>query len=885
MAIGDTARMLAELDFKDKLTPGVNRAIGSIGKLEGKLGKIGGIAAKGVGTAVRNIERIGVVAGVAAIAIGTESVRAAMTFQRAMELIRTQAGGTQAEVEQMSAAVLNLAPKVGTGPDALAAGLYHVESAGFRGAKALEILTIAAEGAKVGNADLESVTNALVAAVNSGVKGVSDMGGAMGSLNAIVGAGNMRMADLAGAMTTGVLSAAKSFGVSIQSVGAALADMTNQGIPAEEAATRLRMTLSLLGAPTPKAVKLLKSIGIGQYDLATAMRSPEGIVGAVALLRERLDASGLSATKQAALLSRAFGGGRTSGGILTLIGSLDKLRTIQGQVNKEAGGFASAWAATQQESETAFDRFGAAFDTLKVRFGTALLPVITEQVSALTDALASPETAKAVKELARNLSGGFRDAVTWARGLDWQSIIAGGKAVVDIAKGVVSAFMAMPDWVKTAVITGWGLNKLTGGAIGSIIGELGKGLIRGVLGINAGVVNVNAGVVNGGVAGAAARGGGLFSTVKVLGSVIVAGIALDLLYNAFTDLSANVKTWATDLNVKIDKAAGMSGPSSIAAVTTLTKATLGIEADFVKDVLLQTGTGRDELVRSFATLAKNIGADTTLSPAQRREGATELRKLEEAIVAAFAWGSERDTARAQLDSILGAALASTDATKSGADATTSAIHGSAADARHDAQAFMKRFDGLAKVLVKLVPGVFGKDPHKSVAAATVAEVSKAKVTTPLLDKRIDRAILALSRAKERGNLVSLEKPMELAKGIGKLEKEALDAGNKDLAAAFGADLTNLQTLMGTKLDVLKYGISEIPRAIGAVKGAVESVKSSFEHLRLPTPRVSIMMPRAINRTTVSVTIGTRAVIRSVYSGGGYGPGYVYGGNSLYETNP
>ena len=51
---------------------------------------------------------------------------------------------------------------------------------------------------------------------------------------------------------------------------------------------------------------------------------------------------------------------------------------------------------------------------------------------------------------------------------------------------------SLPPWVQTAVITGWGLNKLTGGALGGIVAELGKGLIKGVLGIKAGAVNITA---------------------------------------------------------------------------------------------------------------------------------------------------------------------------------------------------------------------------------------------------------------------------------------------------------------------------------------------------------------------------------------------------------
>ena len=103
----------------------------------------------------------------AGVAIGVESVKAAAKFQQSMELIRTQAGASQREVDKMSKAVLALAGPTATAPQTLTEGLYHLESAGFRGAKALAALKTAAEGAKIGGANLEDVTNALNATLVS----------------------------------------------------------------------------------------------------------------------------------------------------------------------------------------------------------------------------------------------------------------------------------------------------------------------------------------------------------------------------------------------------------------------------------------------------------------------------------------------------------------------------------------------------------------------------------------------------------------------------------------------------------------------------------------------------------------------------------------------
>ena len=114
----------------------------------------------------------------------------------AMETIHTQAGASQAEVDKMKGAVLGLAGPTTTAPIVLADALYHIESNGIRGAKALDILRVAAEGAKIGHANLTDTTNTLTAAINSGIPGVQNFRAAMGAVNAIVGAGDMQMQDL-----------------------------------------------------------------------------------------------------------------------------------------------------------------------------------------------------------------------------------------------------------------------------------------------------------------------------------------------------------------------------------------------------------------------------------------------------------------------------------------------------------------------------------------------------------------------------------------------------------------------------------------------------------------------------------------------------------------
>lgn len=312
-----------------------------------------------------------------------DAVKQAVEFQKQMLLLQTQAQATGAEVASMTDTILKIAPSLQFGPVALSEALFHIESVGYRAAKALDILTIAAQGARVGNADLSDTTNALVATLISGIGGIDGASQAMGVLNGIVGSGNLRMEELVTSMKSGVLATAKAFGVNIQQFGAALASLTDQGVPAAEATTRLRIAIALLGAPTAQAKKQLETIGLTSRNLADVMRSPAGLIGALQLLKDRMDAAGLDATQQAQLIKNAFGGARSSAGILALIGNIDLVKSKLAIITKAENEFGQA-VQTQSESAAAkFNRLQASVEVLTIKLGDQLLPYAIGAADAL----------------------------------------------------------------------------------------------------------------------------------------------------------------------------------------------------------------------------------------------------------------------------------------------------------------------------------------------------------------------------------------------------------------------------------------------------------------------------------------------------------------------
>ncbi len=244
----------------------------------------------------------------------------------------------------------------------------------MHGAKAMNALKVAALGAATGQSDLEDTTNALAAAWKSGIRGAGNMRHAMAILNATAGAGNMRMADLAKSFSSGLLPAAKSANVSLSQLGGAMALLADEGTKPQQAATRLRMSLSLLAAPSKTAAKVLHHIGLSGTKLATAMQGPGGLIAGLAVLKHHLES--LTRVQKMQVLSHAFGGGRSGGTILALVDGLDKLRQKYQQVSKSASHFNQDVAATQ---ETAAYKLKSAWSSVQValiKFGAAIAPTV-----------------------------------------------------------------------------------------------------------------------------------------------------------------------------------------------------------------------------------------------------------------------------------------------------------------------------------------------------------------------------------------------------------------------------------------------------------------------------------------------------------------------------
>lgn len=418
------------------------------------------------------VTKVANASALAMVAFLGESVHMASKFDSEMSLLSTQAGVAEEKLGGLKKGVLSIAAKVGADPDSLAEALFHVESnfesMGITSENALKLTETAAKGAAVGHASLVDVTNALTAAVASGIPGVENFDKAMGVLNATVGVGDMKMQDLANAFGSGMVATVKGFGLSIQDVGAALATFGDNNIRGSLAGTQLRMSVMALAKPISTSEAALKTLGLTQTTLADDMQRG-GLKLALEDLVGRMNAAGISADKQGQIITDAFGR-KAGAGLNILVGQIDRLESKYPALEAGANNFGKAWEKTSQTFAQQEKQLEGSLQALMISVGEKLIPYLqkgttwmlnnrdtmlelAKAAGVVVGALAGFAVITKTVALFNTLATGFRVARTAMIEFQMASMAAGGGV-----QGLAAGFSGLSSGAKFGIIaTGVGL--------------------------------------------------------------------------------------------------------------------------------------------------------------------------------------------------------------------------------------------------------------------------------------------------------------------------------------------------------------------------------------------------------------------------------------------
>lgn len=327
-----------------------------------------------------------------------------------------------------------------------------------------------------------AVNRMLTRGVDAGINAL--IGGVQGGISSLV--------DLESA-TTSVDGAVKTMGLTGKITGAQVADMANKIEASTQAAfddkdiTRATGTLLRFGKLAPANLEPAMQV---MTDLAAKTGSVDG--AATMLAKALADpAKAAGALKRAGVVLTASQQKQIAA--LVKSGKLEKAQALLlKEIGRNTEGAAAAMNGPMKDAQQTLADVGE--DATRA-LATGLMPVLQRVQKDLAGALANPKTMAAIKGFGDGLAGAFDSLVTFAEGVDWGRIGDGLKTVADWGGKAIGAFSKIPPEAMAFILALGGINKVTGGAITGIVGELGKGLIKGVLGMNAGIVNLNAAVV------------------------------------------------------------------------------------------------------------------------------------------------------------------------------------------------------------------------------------------------------------------------------------------------------------------------------------------------------------------------------------------------------
>lgn len=479
----------------------------------------------------RNVEHGLVIGAGAAAGAIAYAVKLAGDFQAGMQTINTVALKSPAALAKAGEGIRAIFRDTGQPMADLQAAEYDLVSAGIKLENANDGLRQSVELGRGAYGSTAEAVDVLTTAVNSynlkakdGSVATATWRRVSDELAQAVADGKVKLSEIA-ATYAQVAPLAAQAGIGTDEVAAALGFLTAKGNSAGETLTQMSRAIIELQKPNAKLASLQKKLGKNYADIARN----KGLHVALQQLRDDADKQGVS--------------------FISLFGRIEGYKYALQTTGPNARGFADeldrihhSAGMTQRQFDERNQGLNYQLGVLRanvedagITIGTALLPQITELAKEGTDWLQGHQPE--IKQFAQDLADGLRDAVKWAKSLDWDRITAALQAGGSAAQAIITAFTSAPAWLQEFLAAGFVANKFTGGALGDIgtdiLGGLAKGLILKSLGIQAAVVNVSGGVVNGpggGLPGGGigtgeavaegAAGGGLLAGVSVLGGAL-----------------------------------------------------------------------------------------------------------------------------------------------------------------------------------------------------------------------------------------------------------------------------------------------------------------------------------------------------------------------------
>lgn len=319
------------------------------------------------------------------VGVGTAATKLATDFEYSMSQVKAISGATGEQFEALEDEAIKLGGSTKFSAGEVADAMTEMAKAGWTTEQILSGMSGVLDAAAASGEELGSVSTIVADAITGFGLEAADSTRVADLLTQAANSGTIGITDL-GESFKYIAPVASSLGFSIEDATTAIAAMSMAGIKGSQAGTSLKNMLTNLVKPTDPMAAAMEKLGISVTDSAGNMKSLDEIVENL-----RTSFAGLTEAEKAKYAATLAGKEGMSGMLAILNMTEEEYNAIATSMD-ESGGVAQETAAVMQDNlKSAVEQLGGALESLAIRIGQQLIPIIrkvAEYITAFTEKLA-----------------------------------------------------------------------------------------------------------------------------------------------------------------------------------------------------------------------------------------------------------------------------------------------------------------------------------------------------------------------------------------------------------------------------------------------------------------------------------------------------------------
>lgn len=389
------------------------------------------------------------------VGLGTAATKVATDFEYSMSQVKAISGATEEEFEALENTAIELGGSTKYSAGEVADAMTEMAKAGWTTDQILSGMAGVLDAAAASGEDLGTVSTIVADAITGFGLQASDSAKVADLLTQAANSGTIGVNDL-GESFKYIAPVAQSMGLSVEDVTTAISAMSMAGIKGSQAGTALRTLLTNLVKPTDAMQTTMDKLGISATNTDGTMKSLNEIVDN---LRDSFaNLTDAEKAKYAATLAGKEG----MSGMLSLLNlTKEEYDGISDSMYGSAGVASDTADVMQDNLKSTLEQLGGAFESLAIRIGQQLIPiiqnvaekitVITEKVSQLSEeqiqmGIRIAAVVAAIGPLITIVGKLINGFVTIKK------VIDGAKAAFVAIKGAMAAAGTMSSWIVLIIV-------------------------------------------------------------------------------------------------------------------------------------------------------------------------------------------------------------------------------------------------------------------------------------------------------------------------------------------------------------------------------------------------------------------------------------------------